>query len=564
MDERMENKVITSTEEINELLERLKFSEEKSVQVVSTSEDKRTQGFESWAVGKIMAREQPNREAMYRVFKSLWYTKEEVDFVSLKEGVIIVKFGCLEDRSRILNLMPLPIEVMDRQTALNIRNAIGELMAIDWKDHEQEARDIIKRIWDDKNSDMSSKMDMVRKELGPWQYKRYKRMKIEINRLEKKIGKIMDGPISVGSLHLLKKSQDQLGQSYDAEEKYWAQRARNQWPREGDRNTWYFHVRATGRKKKKSIDKLKDMHGTWYEDKKDICHIVWSYFHNLFKTSTDPNEDAAKLLSEGFGWTVGNGKNIRIWQDNWGFEGLSGESICINKSLVKERFVRDLLNASHDGWDKERVSAIFGDFLGDQICNIPILHDALKDRRTWFHNPHGVFSSKSAYSWLILKQIGFGPHRIFWRIIWRLKTLPKIRIFCWRLGHNILPTYEKISSFRSDFNDTCPRCGKDKETLIHALKDCSMARKVLEFGGLDNKLLDGNYLRCVDWIDGAARILDIKALSDFITVLWNVWNSRNNKIKAHVKNSSCVATSESLEPPNRLWLRITCTVKRRG
>ncbi|MBA0607031.1 hypothetical protein Godav_019398 [Gossypium davidsonii] len=28
------------------------------------------------------------------------------------------------------------------------------------------------------------------------------------------------------------------------------------------------------------------------------------------------------------------------------------------------------------------------------------------------------------------------------------------------------------------------------------LKDCLMARKVLEFGGLDNKLLDGNYLRC--------------------------------------------------------------------
>ncbi|MBA0573625.1 hypothetical protein Golob_000891, partial [Gossypium lobatum] len=106
MEERLENEVITSTEEINDLLERLKFSEEESVQVVSTSDDKRTQGFESWAVGKIMAREQPNREAMYRVFKSMWYTKKEVDFVALKEGVIIVKFGCLEDRSRILNLMP--------------------------------------------------------------------------------------------------------------------------------------------------------------------------------------------------------------------------------------------------------------------------------------------------------------------------------------------------------------------------------------------------------------------------------------------------------------------------
>ncbi|KAK5846910.1 hypothetical protein PVK06_003211 [Gossypium arboreum] len=53
-----------------------------------------------------MAEEKPNKEAMYRVFRSLWFTKEEVNFVALKDEAIIVKFGCLEDRSRILNLMP--------------------------------------------------------------------------------------------------------------------------------------------------------------------------------------------------------------------------------------------------------------------------------------------------------------------------------------------------------------------------------------------------------------------------------------------------------------------------
>ncbi|KAK5811814.1 hypothetical protein PVK06_027187 [Gossypium arboreum] len=60
--------------------------EDESVQVVSTNGDKNMQGFESWAVEKIMATEAPNREAMYRVFQSLWFTKEEIDFVALKEG----------------------------------------------------------------------------------------------------------------------------------------------------------------------------------------------------------------------------------------------------------------------------------------------------------------------------------------------------------------------------------------------------------------------------------------------------------------------------------------------
>ncbi|MBA0637709.1 hypothetical protein Godav_005209 [Gossypium davidsonii] len=157
------------TDEINKLLEKLKFSEEETTRVVSTSEVNNARGFELWAIGKIMAIVPPNKEAMYRVFKSLWFTKEEVDFVALKEGPVIVKFGCVENRSRILNLSPwlfdrclfsmlpfekgkeidsyefwmspfwlrvynISIELMDSQMALDIGNAIGELVAIDWKD----------------------------------------------------------------------------------------------------------------------------------------------------------------------------------------------------------------------------------------------------------------------------------------------------------------------------------------------------------------------------------------------------------------------------------------------
>ncbi|KAK5819957.1 hypothetical protein PVK06_024994 [Gossypium arboreum] len=65
-------------DDINAMLERLKFFEEESAQVISTNTDNNFQGFESWAVGKIMAEEKSNKEAMYRVFKSLWFTKEEV------------------------------------------------------------------------------------------------------------------------------------------------------------------------------------------------------------------------------------------------------------------------------------------------------------------------------------------------------------------------------------------------------------------------------------------------------------------------------------------------------
>ncbi|XP_016669952.1 uncharacterized protein [Gossypium hirsutum] len=155
--------------DINGLLERLKFSDEESIQVVSTNAGNNLQGFESWAVGKFMAEMKPNREAMYRFFRSLWFTKEDVNFVALNDEVIIVKFGCVEDRSRILNLTPwlfdnclfsmlpfvkgqaitsyefnmspfwlriynIPLELMDRSTALDVGTTIGKVVAIDWKD----------------------------------------------------------------------------------------------------------------------------------------------------------------------------------------------------------------------------------------------------------------------------------------------------------------------------------------------------------------------------------------------------------------------------------------------
>ncbi|MBA0702127.1 hypothetical protein Goari_022871, partial [Gossypium aridum] len=50
-----------------------------------------------------------------------------------------------------------------------------------------------------------------------------------------------------------------------------------------------------------------------------------------------------------------------------------------------------------------------------------------------------------------------------------------------------------------------PRCSAEKETLIHALKDCLTARTILSIGGLDNRLLTKAYHCCIDWLDDIMR-----------------------------------------------------------
>ncbi|KAH1091667.1 hypothetical protein J1N35_018924 [Gossypium stocksii] len=86
--------------------------------------------------------------------------------------------------------------------------------------------------------------------------------------------------------------------------------------------------------------------------------------------------------------------------------------------------------------------------------------------------------------------------------------LPKIKVFSWRIGQNILPTFDNIARLRQDFNNFCPRCNRGEETLIHAMKNYPKAREILAAGGLNNRLLEGDHKNCIDWLEDVFRELD--------------------------------------------------------
>ncbi|KAL1145043.1 hypothetical protein V6Z11_A11G271600 [Gossypium hirsutum] len=194
---------------------------------------------------------------------------------------------------------------------------------------------------------------------------------------------------------------------------------------------------------------------------------------------------AVDALKDGFIWQVGDGNGIDLKREYWGLNGIFGESVCRSPLTDNERKVKDLWDQDNRRWKRERVKEIYGDYLGECICNLPIPPNDIKDTRTWIQNLHGIYTSKSAYSWLILKE---------------------------------------------GFINICPRCQSKDESLIHALKDCPKARGILVAGGLNNKLLEGDYTECIDWLEDVFKELDKKATADFLTLLWNSWNDRNNMV----------------------------------
>ncbi|PPD93454.1 hypothetical protein GOBAR_DD09613 [Gossypium barbadense] len=95
-------------------------------------------------------------------------------------------------------------------------------------------------------------------------------MSKQIGKLKSKINSVIDNPGGLYEGNRLKAMRLKLGNLMDKEEKYWAQRSRINWLKEGNK-TRFCHVRATSRRKENNIERLKDVHGCWKNNPKDIC-----------------------------------------------------------------------------------------------------------------------------------------------------------------------------------------------------------------------------------------------------------------------------------------------------
>ncbi|XP_075650209.1 uncharacterized protein LOC142620783 [Castanea sativa] len=71
----------------------------------------------------------------------------------------------------------------------------------------------------------------------------------------------------------------------DTEEVMWQQHFRNLYLVVGNRNTRFFHVKASNRNQKIFIEGMEDRAGLWKEDPEAIEGIVMDYFSSLFTTS---------------------------------------------------------------------------------------------------------------------------------------------------------------------------------------------------------------------------------------------------------------------------------------
>ena len=68
---------------------------------------------------------------------------------------------------------------------------------------------------------------------------------------------------------------------YKADERLWMQKSRVKWLQEGDKNTKFFHLMASTRRRMNSIENV-SIDGMVYEKPEDISEAIASHFESHF------------------------------------------------------------------------------------------------------------------------------------------------------------------------------------------------------------------------------------------------------------------------------------------
>lgn len=79
------------------------------------------------------------------------------------------------------------------------------------------------------------------------------------------------------------------------EEMYWHQRARCGWLALGDKNTHFFHMATNIKKKRLTIEMLRDDDGTWWTNQNHLKHLASNFYRKLYANEQDIDVDFAKI-----------------------------------------------------------------------------------------------------------------------------------------------------------------------------------------------------------------------------------------------------------------------------
>jgi hypothetical protein len=160
---------------------------------------------------------------------------------------------------------------------------------------------------------------------------------------------------------------------------------------------------------------------------------------------------AKDLLNEGLIWMIGDGRDVRIWQDKWLPTPTTYAIQSPRVVLPDHARVSCLIDPNSRWWNRQLLNYIFSINEASIISNIPLSRYGHKDKMIWRGTTTGDFTVRSAYH---MEKERSDANRgecsvqsdlnNLWKKIWGLKVHNPLKKILWRACHNILPTRDNL------------------------------------------------------------------------------------------------------------------------
>lgn len=260
-------------------------------------------------------------------------------------------------------------------------------------------------------------------------------------------------------------------------------------------------------------------------------------------------------------WKVGNGCDIAFWKDIWLREVPLMESFSRLFSLARNQnssvacMIKNFGPQVHDrasvwkralrGWELDSELEL------SQILSHLTL-TSKNDVLIWKHGS-GEYTVKQCYENLM--DCGIDPF-LPWDKLWKIKVPHGVRLFLWKVSHQILPTKHFLHArFKVD-NDLCPWCNMVMEDQGHVLWSCDVISKVWcsfeKWWGISLPLLVDPHSYLFELLALVSKAKCRQAWEIAVTAfLWLIWQKRNdcifNKSKLDVSSLILQAKWQAFE-----------------
>ncbi|CAM9000522.1 unnamed protein product [Rhodiola kirilowii] len=157
-----------------------------------------------------------------------------------------------------------------------------------WHKHKN-FPEVVRDSWSKAVENSNSIVDALEacaQDLNSWNTKVFGNVMMRIRKIEKKLKNIKELPRTTETVEQEKLLESTLDEWLAREEYLWRQRSRIQWLKKGDRNTAFFHAKASQRRVTNTIDMLL-WEGTEITELPEILKVTGEYFDKIFASSRE-------------------------------------------------------------------------------------------------------------------------------------------------------------------------------------------------------------------------------------------------------------------------------------